>query len=315
VPLPDYLRPSIGTAGVLGLKQVKMLVKPSTAYIMVGERCESNCLFCSQRRDGRKKDMLSRVVWPKFPSKTVISALRKSRDFSRICFQTLDYKGVVEDTIAIMGELGTEIPVSVSMVPVGERDMERLRDEGVEYLSIALDAANEEIFDKVKGKGVGNRFTWEGHWKALNKTVEIFGKGNTHLIVGLGERDEDLIKIMIRLKDMGVYTALFAYTPVNGGNPPDMGRYRAIQLSHSLIYRHKVREFYFENGRLKGFNAPEEVVKKASKYAFMTSGCPGCNRPFYNERPGKELYNYPYVPDEKVIKRSLETALEYLSGD
>jgi biotin synthase len=26
---------------------------------------------------------------------------------------------------------------------------------------------------------------------------------------------------------------------------------------------------------------------------FQTSGCPDCNRPFYNEKPGGPLYNYP----------------------
>jgi biotin synthase len=33
---------------------------------------------------------------------------------------------------------------------------------------------------------------------------------------------------------------------------------------------------------------------------FLTSGCPGCNRPYYNERPGGPLYNYPRqpLPDE-----------------
>jgi biotin synthase len=26
--------------------------------------------------------------------------------------------------------------------------------------------------------------------------------------------------------------------------------------------------------------------------AFRTAGCPACNRPFYNERPGGTMYNY-----------------------
>jgi biotin synthase len=26
---------------------------------------------------------------------------------------------------------------------------------------------------------------------------------------------------------------------------------------------------------------------------FQTSGCPDCNRPYYNERPGGVMYNYP----------------------
>ena len=27
---------------------------------------------------------------------------------------------------------------------------------------------------------------------------------------------------------------------------------------------------------------------------FQTPGCPGCNRPYYNERPGGPMYNYPH---------------------
>ncbi|MEM2915121.1 MAG: radical SAM protein, partial [Candidatus Bathyarchaeia archaeon] len=34
---------------------------------------------------------------------------------------------------------------------------------------------------------------------------------------------------------------------------------------------------------------------------FKTSGCPGCNRPYYNERPGGPIYNYPRKPTSKEI--------------
>ena len=26
---------------------------------------------------------------------------------------------------------------------------------------------------------------------------------------------------------------------------------------------------------------------------YLTSGCPNCNRPFYNEKPSGQLYNFP----------------------
>ena len=36
--------------------------------------------------------------------------------------------------------------------------------------------------------------------------------------------------------------------------------------------------------------------------AFQTSGCPGCNRPYYNERPGRTMFNYPrpLTPEESL---------------
>jgi len=37
----------------------------------------------------------------------------------------------------------------------------------------------------------------------------------------------------------------------------------------------------------------DELQKKRGGEPFQTSGCTGCNRPYYNETPGEELYNYP----------------------
>lgn len=311
--VPEYVRPSLGTLGVLGLKDMKMAARPTTAYIMLGERCDSNCLFCAQRRENRKNDRLSRVIWPKYRTAEIIDSLREKKGlFSRICFQTLDYEGMVEDVISLSMELRDIAPISASMVPVKKEEMRRLKDAGVEYLSIALDAANPEIFDAVKGSSVGNRFTWKEHWKALETSVKVFGKGNTHLIVGLGESDRDIIETMMRLRDMGIYTALFAFTPVNGGKPPDMGRYRAVQLAHALIYSKKWKDFEFVHGKVTDFVAEKAILEDLANHAFLTSGCPGCNRPFYNERPGKDLYNYPYPIGRDTAKKALDMAMSYL---
>ncbi len=310
--MSGWVRPSIGTLAVLGLKRLRMSALPTTAYIMLGERCRSNCSFCAQRRDNPRNDRLSRVIWPAYDREELINALLVKKSFSRICLQTLDYPGMVEDSIELSERLRGMYDISVSMVPVSDGDMQRLRDAGVEYLSIALDGANPEIFRKVKGEGVGNRFTWEGHWSALRRSVRIFGKGNTHIIVGMGESDEDIVTAMERLRSIGVHTALFAYTPVNGGKYPDIGRYRAIQLAHALIYAEKHRDFHFKAGKLVDLGAGEGTLKEVSARAFMTSGCPGCNRPFYNERPGKELYNYPHPIERSITERALESALSYL---
>ncbi|HDI74230.1 MAG TPA: hypothetical protein ENF57_04430 [Candidatus Korarchaeota archaeon] len=50
------------------------------------------------------------------------------------------------------------------------------------------------------------------------------------------------------------------------------------------------------------------------KEAFLTSGCPSCNRPFYNERPRGPIYNFPsedlldrmWETTRKEVERSLE---------
>jgi biotin synthase-related radical SAM superfamily protein len=47
----------------------------------------------------------------------------------------------------------------------------------------------------------------------------------------------------------------------------------------------------------------------ADGVAFQTSGCPDCNRPFYNERPGGPMYNYP----EPLTSQQIKAAIEELS--
>lgn len=43
-----YWRVSLGSAGVLGLREVRMDTPPTAAYLMLGERC-SRWLFSSSR--------------------------------------------------------------------------------------------------------------------------------------------------------------------------------------------------------------------------------------------------------------------------
>jgi biotin synthase len=56
------------------------------------------------------------------------------------------------------------------------------------------------------------------------------------------------------------------------------------------------------NDRIINFGIPKtqqhQIIQQGTP--FCTSGCPECNRPYYNERPGGPMYNYPRppLPDE-----------------
>jgi biotin synthase-related radical SAM superfamily protein len=45
---------------------------------------------------------------------------------------------------------------------------------------------------------------------------------------------------------------------------------------------------------------PQLAEVLANGHAFYTCGCPDCNRPYYNDHPGRLLYNYhrPLTPAE-----------------
>lgn len=317
---PERVRVSLGSAVVLGLIEGTIDAKPTTAYLLTYKvgRCSANCSFCPQAKASTARaDMLSRVTWPDFGINDVMNGIRRAfnlRLIGRVCIQALNYPGVQEDIVYLSSRIrsSSSIPISVSCQPLKRDEMVRLAEAGVERISIALDAATEDIFSRVKGELADGPYRWSSHWRALKDAVEVFGRGmvTTHLIAGLGESEEDFILTIQRCHDMGVFPAVFAFTPIPGtamaNHPrPPIDYYRRIQVAHYLITHgiSRYENMEFEDGRLIGFGLPRNHLMKIvmSGKPFLTSGCPSCNRPYYNESPKGPIYNYPRQPTHEEI--------------
>ena len=326
--LPEQIRVSVGTAIILGLTEGKLDVKPTTAYLMTHRagKCTANCGFCPQARESKSgTELLSRVTWPIFPTTNALTALgtaAKQGKIKRVCIQSLNYPDVVTHLEAFVKEIKkhSTVEVSVSCQPANREDIVRLAEAGVERLGIALDATSEAIFDKVKGKDAGSRYVWQNQFLLLNQALDVFGEGNvsTHLIVGLGETEKEAVKVIQMCVDMGVLPALFAFTPVRGtvlekNSPPKVDAYRRLQLARYLIVNGKTRvaDMHFDvKNKITGYGLTNEELNGAIECGlpFQTSGCPDCNRPFYNERPSGPIYNYPI----KLSKKEVETVKKQL---
>jgi len=316
---PDRVRVSVGTASVLGLLRYRLSVPPTTAYLMTYTEgsCLANCSFCAQARDhNTNRDQLSRVVWPDYPLDRVLEGFRKPAQdlLERVCVQVIYYPGFLDDTVDLVRLLRDEtgLPVSVDTCPVDKESLLRLRKAGAEMISIPLDGATPRIFDEIKGRDVKGPYRWEWHMEALREAVEVFGEGNvgSNLIVGLGETERDAAELIQRLHDMKVKTVLFAFTPLAGTRledlpPPQMEKYRRLQAArHLIVNGHASLEdlSFDEDGRITGYGGVDLDSVLGDGAAFMTTGCPGCNRPFYNERPSGPFYNYPRPLTEDEIK-------------
>lgn len=114
------------------------------------------------------------------------------------------------------------------------------------------------------------------------------------------------------LHDKNIRIGLFAFTPIEGSylsdrDQPDIEVYRRIQIARYLIENDlsEVEKMSFEKGELTGFGLPDDELAKVvrSGEPFLTSGCPGCNRPFYNESPSGPIYNYPRNPSDEEIEK------------
>ncbi len=321
--LPQQVRVSTGTAIVLGLLTGKLDAAPTTAYLMTHRegKCIANCAFCPQARASKSStELLSRVSWPTFSTTDIIAALGKAVDngaIKRVCIQALNYPDVFTHLQALVKEIKNQayVPVSVSCQPQNKENIELLADSGVDRLGIALDAATEPVFNRVKGAGVGGVYCWERQFELLDQALAVFGKGNvsTHVIVGLGESEKDAAQIIQRIVDIGILPALFAFTPIRGTAleneaPPLLESYRRVQLARYLIVKClvKVSELSFdEEGKISSFGLDFETLQQAieSGEPFRTSGCQDCNRPFYNEKPSGPLYNHPTKPSTEEIEK------------
>jgi len=319
--LPKLVRVSLGSAIVLRLLDGKLDAPPTTAYLMTYRegKCSANCQFCPQARKSRSRaDMLSRISWPVFSTRHVVDEIQNgvSNDVvKRVCIQALNYPGVFTDLGVLVETIEEQrhVPISVSCQPLAEENVTLLAEAGVERIGIPLDAASEELFDKIKGTSAGGPYRWKRQFELLNDAVSIFGEGkvSTHLIVGLGETDSEIVQVIQKCVEIGVLPALFAFTPVfgtglEGESQPQIERYRRIQVARSLIL-HEATTFdkirFGKDGQLLDFGVNKKTLDQIvrSGEPFVTSGCPNCNRPYYNEKPSGPIYNFPREPAEEEL--------------
>jgi biotin synthase len=309
---PEKVRLSIGTAGLLLLDKLSLKVKPTTAYLMTftDEGCKGNCTFCPQARESHTdRSRLSRVLWPTYPTKEVLGAIGRMSavNLKRICIQAVNYPHFFEDVLSLLKGINsvTNIPVSLDTCPLTREQIEKLNVEGLDRIGIPLDAATPMIFNKVKGSNVNGPYSWKDHIESLEYAVSIFGTGKvlSNLIIGIGETEEEAISLIQKLMDRGIQTSLFAFTPVPGTilqetPQPPLVSYRRIQVARHLItfrLSHYNDMNFNERGVLVDFGADTVDLIKVLENGepFCTTGCPGCNRPFYNERATGPLFNYP----------------------
>jgi biotin synthase-related radical SAM superfamily protein len=324
ITLVEKVRISLGTAIQIGIESGKKDDNFTTAFFMTYREngCDANCAFCPQAQESTSaSDRLSRISWPDYRLSEVLEYWPPLGQFRRICIQTICYPDVVQDVLAIVGEIRrvSKLPISVAIHPISTDEMKKLKEIGVSNIGIALDASTLEIFEEVKGEHRGHSYRWDSHIQGLKEALKIFGAGQvtTHLIIGLGETEKEAADFIIKMYEMGISVGLFAFTNIKGTSlenrePPDLSQYRRIQ-----VVRHLVSQGYLVSDQIReneegqiSIDIDEDTLREAlsSGVAFQVTGCKGCNRPFYNERPRGPMYNYPRgLTKEEVLQAIKET--------
>lgn len=333
---PDWVRISLAAAMTLGLEGGLFYRDARLTCINIlmqyQDGCRANCLYCGQAREvlgGSDCKNLIRVEWPSHRLDEVIERTKGVQErVERVCVAMITHPRAGEDLLAIVKRVREEVdlPVSTLITPtlMTKEQMRRIRRAGADMIGIAVDAAASDLFHSLRGREARGPHQWGRYVQGLREAVEIMGQGKVgcHLIAGLGETEEEMVSMIQRVYDLGARTHLFSFFPEAGSMmeewpQPSLEQYRRVQLARYLIdsgISRFGRMSFDDGGRLIYLGVDSEVLRRVVEAgaAFKTSGCPGCNRPFANERPGRPIRNFPFEPthgDIQRIKEQLRSAL------
>ncbi len=329
---PEYVQTSLAAAITLGLMPGRFRRNAQLTglnLLLTYEKgCVARCSYCglshSRELDHRAARTFIRVRWPTYPVDEIIARARElnPNPLRRVCVSMITHRRAFRDMNTVIARFRDEVglPISALIGPTMIRDplvmLRETRQAGADMIGIAIDAATPLLFDQHRGRGVGGPHRWEHYWQTVSAAVQVFGRGRVgvHLIVGLGESEQEMIQVIQKAHNMGAHTHLFSFFPEHGSQldewpQPSYGQYRRVQLARYLIdegLAHAGQMTFNQAGQVVDFGMDVESVIDDGR-AFMTSGCPGadgtvaCNRPFGNERPSRPIRNYPFPPEVEDI--------------
>ncbi|MEQ8200425.1 MAG: radical SAM protein [Syntrophomonadaceae bacterium] len=320
---PQYVQTSLAGAICLGMEKGRFMpqskCKCLNLLLTYKNGCAASCSYCglSRNRCADSSKTFIRVKWPTYALEDILARVEAgNHPFKRVCVSMITHRHSVDDTCQVIEPVRarTGLPVSALVAPTVMKipdDLYRLKAAGADRIGVAIDAATRPLFEEHRGAGVRGPHRWEVFWNTLAAAAEIFGpyRAGIHLIVGLGETEEEMVAAINLAYRMGALTHLFSFYPEDGsvlyGHPqPPLGQYRRIQMARHLINEGitGIEAMNFSPaGRIIDFGVDIQPYLGKGE-AFMTSGCPGedgqvaCNRPFGNERASEPMRNYPFVP-------------------
>ena len=199
---------------------------PDQAFITVTESCIFSCRYCSVPRLAGKRKSIDEIVGLVDSVKDRISAISLT---SGVAGSVEDEEAYVCDVIQNLTRFG--LPIGVSIYPT-KKTPEHLHAIGVVEVKFNIEAATPELF-----RTICPGLDYDAIWQALDRSVELFGKGRvfSNVIIGLGETDAELAACIEKLVSHGVIPVLRPLNPVAGfaGTPrPSPERIRAAYVVH-----------------------------------------------------------------------------------
>ena len=342
---PDYVRISMASAVALRMRSGRFSRDFDFGGINLllnyDEGCLSDCGYCglARTRPGSYSDKsFIRVEWPLVRTDDLMERMSQAEpELTRLCISMVTHGHAYRDTCDITRRIGQAVrtPLSILVAPptLNRERLETFKALGVDMIGIGMDAVTEQLFRSIRTDVPAGGLKWEKYWEVVNDARDIFGpwKVNVHTLVGIGEADEDLIKMFVTLREREIFSYLFCFNPEPdsrmGEHPKSpLVRWRRVQLAKHLVETegYELGQFEFDaDGGLVHLNADPAAVEAVvdEGVAFMTNGCPGekgepgCTRPYGSYRPSEPFRDFPFNPtsndlDEIRQQMRLDEVLE-----
>jgi biotin synthase-related radical SAM superfamily protein len=170
------------------------------AFINLDPACPLGCLFCTA---GKERPM----DWPPERWVKVVLEANAKTPLDSVAITAGMPNGpeaMLERMVKVVEGVRKglpEVPIGVEPNAVPKEGLERLKAAGADELKVNVQAANPVIFRKVCPG-----LDWDEIIQCLEDGVEVFGRNNvsSNIIIGLGETEDDIVRILLALARMGV---------------------------------------------------------------------------------------------------------------
>jgi biotin synthase-related radical SAM superfamily protein len=180
---------------------------PDQAFITVTGSCIFQCRYCPVPLQGGKRKSIDEIMGMVESVRHRISAISLT---SGVLSSIEEEEAYVLEVVKRLRFFG--LPLGVSIYPT-DQTPDRLKELGVTEVKFNLEAATPEFFATMCPG-----LDYDQIWRALDRSVELFGRGRvfSNVLIGLGETDGELEACIRKLTAHGVIPVLRPLNPVAG---------------------------------------------------------------------------------------------------
>lgn len=209
---------------------------PDQLFFLLYKNCVNRCSFCplTYKNDNSHYD------WDKIQQKIFDNL---DYEIKSVSFTTSYPSGknqdelveeIVNNILKTKALLGKDIPIGVSLKTPSKKQLSLLKESGATEIRLNLETYNTSLAKTIMPKKDLNKIL-----HSIEMAVDIYGKEkvSSNIIVGLGESDDNILKGINHLAEMGAIATLYPYDSI--GKFDHIFKRPSAERIYNLAVEHK----------------------------------------------------------------------------